>query len=520
MKLKIMDSPAPTLGLAMTASCLFMWGHNWHMSTWASLGISLAVLIGAGLLLGLLVGALARASARSKWLTGLLGILVGWLLVEILMIFLDAPAGMLAAQLGLLKTRYLKIPLALAVFPAIYAARGFRPVNVFLLVWLLIFLARGLFNIYSDPAEEKIPEAGFSVALKKKPNIYLYSLESYHSPYAMRLLYDHDSGPMVEYLKGKNFMVYDRTLANSFYTLSSMYTTFAMRLFSNSMARGNLDVRQFVRQILGGSDENRLFKILKDNGYHLTLISMDGDIDFQVQGPNLDAIDLGPGLFSPIISLNPRKLNILTKIYIYFQSEGQFRGDRAARILQAVERGQKRGGPFMVVLHGGARHTSDAYNGRPEEFEAWKPEYLEHVAAGDAEIKEILEYLGDADPGALVILIGDHGSRCYQGVFNESIGTGDLTLFRRQLAERGVTLDEVVQSFFGVLLAIRLPGGERRDISRGLALNHVNLFRHIFTYLNDDPKILETREPALSLINKVILGRDNRPVLERAEAAQ
>ena len=83
------------------------------------------------------------------------------------------------------------------------------------------------------------------------------------------------------------------------------------------------------------------------------------------------------------------------------------------------------------------------------------------------------------------------------------------------LLVRNVTLDEFVQDYFGTLLAIRLPGGEQRDISYGLALNHVNLFRHVFAYLNDDPDILKTREePSLSRFGELILGRDNHPVLE------
>jgi len=518
---KILDSPAPTLGLAMTASCLFMWGNNLHIYTRASLGISLALVIGAGLILGLLVGGLALAAARSKWLTVLLGLLVGWLLVEVLLLFLDVPAGLLAAQLGLLKSRYLKIPLALVIFPAIYAARGFRPVNIFLLVWLFIFLAQGIFNIYSAPGGEKITPAAFSVTLNKKPNVYLYFLEAYHSPYAMRLLYDHDSGPMVEYLRGKNFLVYDRVLSNSYNTLTSMTDTFTMRLFPSEMARGNMDVSLLLRQALGGSDANNLFRIFKDNGYHLTFITMDSHYYFQVQGPNLDAADIDSSLVPPLVDLKPAKFQRWTSMFSRKDQAG-FQGTRAERVRQAVERGRERGGPFMVIFQGGADHTttSGTYHGSRPEFEAWKPEYLKSVAKGDAEIKEILEYLDEADPEALVVLIGDHGAYGYRSFFRKSMEPGDLELFRGQLTERGVTLDEVAQDIFGTLLAIRLPGGARRDISRGLALNHVNLFRHIFAYLNDDPKILDTREPALSVINKVVLGRDNQPVLEKAETAK
>jgi hypothetical protein len=530
---KILNGPAPTLGLAMAASCLFMWGRNWHMYTWSSLGFSLALVLGAGSLLGLLVGRLAWACGRagSKWPAVLPGVLVGGLLVMTLLVFLFIPFGPMAAQLGL-RTRHLVFPLALVVFLALYAARGFRLVNIFLVVWLLISLAGGLINIHSAPAEEKIAEAGFmteaghSVALKRKPDIYLYFLESYHSPYAMRLLYGHDAGPMAEYLRGKNFMLYDRTLSNSHRTIESMLDTFTMRL-SQNIARGNDDVMPQVRRALGGNDDNHLFKILKDNGYHITFITMDTtNYFFHDKGANLDATDVNSCLVTPLIDLCPVIFTPLGVLYLNWRGEGRwFVGTRAERVRQAVEGGRRRGGPFMVVFKGGAWHPSSVsgiFHGTRQEFETWKPEYLEEaVARGDAEMKEIIEYLDETDPGALIILIGDHGTWGHSAAFfDESRKTGDVAKFRRQLTERGVTLDEAVQDIFGAFLAIRLPGGEQLDISQGLALNHVNLFRHVFAYLNDDRNLLSGREPALSVSHKLVLGRDNQPVLERYEDAK
>jgi len=538
MKRDILNGPAPTLGLALTAYCLFLWGQNWHRYTWSSLGLSLALVLLAGLLLGLLVGRLARrcGQARAKWPVWLLCFLVGLLVVEILKIFLDAPLGPLAAQLGF-RPRYFRIPLALAVFGALYAARGFRLLNVFLLVFLGVSLAGGLINFLTAPPEEEFEGAGFSVNLNRKPNIYLYFLESYHSPYAMRLLYGLDPGPMLEYLEGKGFQVYDRTLSNSSGTLQSMADTFMMRL-SAGRVWGNMDLRQKARRMLGGSDDNNLFKMLKANGYHLTFLTMGSGYFFQLQGPNLDATDARYLLFEPLIDLNLRLLRPLMKIKWNYpaKEENSFQGSRAARVREAVERGRKRGGPFAVIFKGGADHTPSDYRGTPAEIEVFKTEYpkyvadgypemigyrdMEQIGRGDGEIKEIIDFLVEADPGAIVILVGDHGTHLWRYIFYEPMEAGDLTGFRRVLLDWGLTLDEVAQNYFGVLLAIRLPGGERRDISQGLALSHVNLFRHVFAYLNDDPDILKTREPALSWIMKFVLGRDNQPVLELYESAR
>ena len=47
-----------------------------------------------------------------------------------------------------------------------------------------------------------------------------------------------------------------------------------------------------------------------------------------------------------------------------------------------------------------------------------------------------------------------------------------------------------------------MPGGIKRDISRGLYLSHVNLFKFIFSAINDDPEVLKMRAPSVSIIRK------------------
>jgi len=198
-------------------------------------------------------------------------------------------------------------------------------------------------------------------------------------------------------------------------------------------------------------------------------------------------------------------------------SNSEFHGTLPERVRQAAERGQKQGSPFLVCFKGGAQHPAPISGYRTQrEFEAWKPVYLDSVAKADKEIKEIVEFLDETAPGAIVILVGDHGAHGHYG-YRDAFGKYEIEGASMQLTERNVTLDEFVQDYFGTLLAIRLPGGEQRDISFGLALNHVNLFRHVFTYLNDDHDLLNTREPALSRFGELILGRDNHPVLERSD---
>jgi len=518
---KLWNSPAPTLGLAMLASCLFMWGRNWHMYTWTSLGISLAMVVGVGLLLLAVFAWLDRVVSppRPQWMALLLQLLTAVLLGGILVTLLALPIDQLywsIQKLGF-RLRHLIGLLALAIFLIVYVAKGYILFNTFFLSWLLISLCIGLFNIWSDPGVKNIDgvknlngvktsDSGLMVELKKKPNIYLYFLESYHSPYAMELLYDHDVGPITGYLREKNFLVYDKVLSNSSSTLASMGDTFTMRSVSH-LARGNDDVEQTVRRAIGGSNDNHLFKILKDNGYHTVFLTGGSLYFFQVQGPNLDTTDIKAGYYN--------LHNLLLPFLDLNKLMPRLSGTLPDRIRQAVKEGIHSDAPFLLCFKGYGGHTpflEGVYQGTQEEFEDWKPVYMNNVTKADKEIKEIIEYLDEVDPEAIVILVGDHGANGYGSKF--IITLHNLAEVEEALTQRDITLDSSVQDLFGTLLAIRLPGGDQQDISYGLALNHVNLFRHVFAYLNDDPTLLNTRVPAESHAGRFIVGRDNQPVLE------
>jgi hypothetical protein len=59
------------------------------------------------------------------------------------------------------------------------------------------------------------------------------------------------------------------------------------------------------------------------------------------------------------------------------------------------------------------------------------------------------------------------------------------------------------------MLAIRTPEGAK-DISWGLPMSNINLFRHIFAWCNDDPGLLRDRVKQVSDIEGFKLVEDGK----------
>jgi hypothetical protein len=70
-------------------------------------------------------------------------------------------------------------------------------------------------------------------------------------------------------------------------------------------------------------------------------------------------------------------------------------------------------------------------------------------------------------------------------------------------------LESLAKDLFGIFMAVRMPGG-RKDIAYGFHMSPVNLFRHVFAALNEDPAMLHDRAPSESKFRGVTLARDGK----------
>jgi hypothetical protein len=96
---------------------------------------------------------------------------------------------------------------------------------------------------------------------------------------------------------------------------------------------------------------------------------------------------------------------------------------------------------------------------------------------------KLVQEIGDKDPSALVVLIGDHGPNFNKGCFMGSHADLNVNIEANGMSPRVLT-----QDYFEVFMAIKWPKGIEIDHGQ---FSHVNLFRHIFAAMSKVASILE-----------------------------
>jgi hypothetical protein len=138
-----------------------------------------------------------------------------------------------------------------------------------------------------------------------------------------------------------------------------------------------------------------------------------------------------------------------------------------------------------ATLDTGIRTYPDVY----ERFE--KEEYPFVRRKADENLISMLDIIYKYDPDALVILIGDHGAHRYAAA---QFGKGDVNALIRAC---GIEPSLAASDHVGTLLAIKWP---IPHYSEGKVISHVNLFRHVFAALAEDPSLLKDCEPNESYV--------------------
>jgi hypothetical protein len=359
-----------------------------------------------------------------------------------------------------------------------------------------------------------------SYKIEKTPNIYLFFLESYHSLDIQRNIYNINTEEIEIYLQRQQFKIYPEIYSNSSSTLQSFTDTF--HFFATSeFVKGNSDAAISIRNLVCGDENNTLFKILKNNGYSTILLANSSYYGTR-KGQNLDHSDFLPNEDTiayyiyksvvPLSSLNTRLHFLPSKLRPWAIQSGEstfFSDPLFNRVKQSFEIHKKTGVPIFVTFKGGACHTPPDGSYTWRNLEEWveSQTYQNAVKHANKELIEICDYIISQDPGSLIILIGDHGSWRLRGAENPASNREQL---HQSLINNGISIDSFCKDIFGVFLAIRLPYGDTTDISQNMAMTHVNLFRHIFAYINKDLTILETRAPANCYYNSIPLIEDGK----------
>jgi|GEM_PF-2413242 Preprotein translocase subunit YidC len=512
-------SPALSLPLVFLAPALFRWSQNWYRYDSMALTVSLVLAV-------LIVTPLFFTSAGCCELIGKTsGFRAGRILFYgLTFLFCCAFASAIWLAWGTLFTGYfspawltvrlVQIGLIILTAWALYVF-GVKTINRILLAFACISCLTFVYDVAKNK-EQSLEVEHITVELKKNPNIFLFLLESFHDTDYQFRTFGIESSALLEYLDTQHFVVYDNVFANSPSTLLSTADLFAMKHLHSASA-GVLDVVKSVHLLIAGSADNPLFVTMKNNGYKTVFLGGEKGNDFlKVRGPFIDETDIGLDatlfLLQPVFELHDIYFKAISKLLNTRPHISPiFTGTLRDRLQTVFDR--KTDSPLFVFYYGGALHTP----GYPEYSYTKRDEwihgnlYQEGVQTAVAEIKQTVDVILHNDPDALIVLIGDHGTHLLRNLITPETTVASL---QKVLRKENLSIEDVAENFFGVFLAIRMPEG-KCDISAGLPMSHVNIFRHIFAALNNDLSILATREPSLSVYHKILLARDGRAVLEQ-----
>ncbi len=507
----LLNSQSLSAALAFPAPLLFMWNRNWHMYSNSTLFISLVFAALAAIVifgfLQCLRFCLLKVSGKKKLLADILFSACCAAMVSFLMAtFLEQPL------LVLIPDAAFRTAVLVSFFAVIFMSYLFLPakvMNTFFMVWMLLSTAQtGLAMLREKEAQGA---HGFqAVSFVKKPNLYVYILESYHGLEIMRDVYGIETAALEDYLMEKGFFIYEDSFSNSVTTLTSLTDLFTMRLYQY-IPRGLHDVARRTRAILAGNNENTVFRTMKQNGYTTAFITREDHYYFHEKLRYLDVTDLSFNIanwryaLSPILECNTRLHRTLPAAYGVESRWSLYEAvSQTARELWQNQ-------PFLICFLGGAKHAPlPPYSYRDAGQWVSSGFYAQEIERGNVEIQEVIDVILEKDPDALIILAGDHGAWRFRDIWIGYEGSPDrLHAF---LMQEGITEEDLVKDLAGILLAIRVPKG-KRDISARLPMSTVNIFHHVFAYLSEDPALLKKREKTLtSLYKDFIMAVDNKPI--------
>lgn len=319
-----------------------------------------------------------------------------------------------------------------------------------------------------------LAEVAGSRAPLSTPNIYLLIYDSYVANETL-LGYGINNAGQEEYLERRGFKIYPHAYSVGEYTIPSMSRVLeAAAEYPGPRRRG----------VSGSGTVHRL---LKGYGYQTSGI-FQSDRFFQ---------GIGSGYDFSFPAVNDRATpRMLVKAILMGEFRFDVVFDRPTR--QQFEE-EKRGAcsavsdrPRFVYIHDCLPgHSQISGKCRPDETEL----YAERLAEANAEMKLDLEAIIRSDPGALVIVAGDHGPY----LTKNCVGTGedyDISEISRQ----------DIQDRYGSFLAIRWPEEDPAGLDDITVLQDV--FPAVFGYLFQDGRFRRAKVPSRTLAPSFISGAE------------
>jgi hypothetical protein len=376
------------------------------------------------------------------------------------------------------------VKIQLAVFSGVFLASWFLyDLNFKKLLYLLIavyFVSNSVAQAIA-PKENAVnkdnPEFTsnklFSLIGERKPNstpnIYLLVYDSY-IPNETMLSHGIDNSAQENFLKKNGFKLYPKTYSVGASSLSTMSRV----LNASTESYGNM------RRATSG--DGVVHNLLRDFGYQVDAVFPSAYF-FRGVGSNFD------NSYPPLDS----SVNLLLKAVFL----GEFRFDLEFDIksfptfvkTKLVAFSDVPEGPRFIDTHTGPGHTQNSGACLPNETALFE----ERLDKSNLEMRDDVETIVRNDPGAIVIVAGDHGPHL----------TKNCTALWLKYDISDVTrLD--IQDRFGAFLAMRWPTKDFEKYDDITVLQ--DIFPSIFSYLFNDKELLESKIEPTTLDDSAISG--------------
>ena len=369
---------------------------------------------------------------------------------------------------------------------------GIRPFNLILLPLLLITLAT--FPVVlarqvmepEPPAERSIGKLTF----KTRPNVYLFYLESHNSRENMGRVFDIDADPFYQALARLGYVVND-TYSSRTYTMGSAATLMLMRHFSaKEWSTATLDLKRNIHKMVSGLIYNPVLEQFKHNGYRIAYLHRQGYL-YRFKSPAIDVTNLESLFTGPQYYLSP-----IVWTYLYNVKAFQEKEQPLLETIRPIIRKQLDDGhPTFFFIYSGLYHGGANDETEQEFLSQYRQVYHDFIP----KFTDLLAFLQREDPGAIVVLIGDHAR---------------VRLRDRELDASKLSPEMMAKDKASVFFAIKNPVDNNvwREVLKR-PITHVNLFRYLFAILADARSLLDKAEPDIThYVDDSIIARDNQPL--------
>jgi hypothetical protein len=300
------------------------------------------------------------------------------------------------------------------------------------------------------------------------PNIYFIILDSYASHRVLKRYYDWEDDAVVEAFRALGFSVNEKAWSNYPFTSLSVGATLNMRYIDGG--EGFVDAKGMPGPALRSREKNKAREYFESEGYRV--ITDIGEHRFPDRKTSLlrgkkslflddfVALVVQVSILRPILYeliANKKRQDILSTLEDLKQFEIP---DRPTFIFTHIMCPHQ---PYIFNADGSKPKLLESIWGR---FESPKRSYVGQVRFIGAQIIEVVGTLRSRDPGAIIIVQGDHGNGFVVGT---------------HLYDRKKPPVEFLDAQFGILSAIHVPPG----IVIPKDITPVNLFRYICNALFD-----------------------------------